>query len=279
MMLNWKKIFIALISLLVSQSTFGCNLCAGNSYVGAYSTGGYNLYTFTTDIYAIVDTPFYSMPTYGGGCGSLLGSCNSCYNSASLYGNTGYDPNTQLINQLLISQINQNTMQMCMASGMCNPVNPYFQGGGSVPPLMPPINPITGLNPTPYYPPVVPPNFPFGPTAPYSPMVPYTPPTTQLPYGGCDNVIVMCPSGPVTQGGTSPYVPMVNPITPQTTPTPTTPGINTPPMTVTVPSGGSNTPTNPTPYIYPVTTQPGTQTLPQSPIRYNTPRGASNRTH
>lgn len=277
-MLNWKKLFIVLISLVVGQGAFACNLCAGNSYVGAYSTGGYNLYTFTTDIYAIIDTPFYSMPSYGGGCGSLLGSCNSCYNSASLYGNTGYDPSTQLINQLLISQINQNTMQMCMVSGMCNPVNPYLQGSGSIPPLMPPINPIAGLNPTPYYPPVVPPNFPYGPNVPYSPATPYTPPTTQLPYGGCDNVIVMCPSGPVTQGGTPPYTtPVVNPITPQTTITPTTP------VTVTTPSGTSNTPANSTPYYYPVVTQPGTQpgtqTLPQSPIRYNTPRGASNRTH
>jgi hypothetical protein len=278
-MLNWKKILIALISLLISQSTFACNLCAGNGYVGAYSTGGYNLYTFTTDIYAIIDTPYYSMPNYGGGCGTLLGSCNSCYNSPVLYGNSGYDPNTQLINQLLISQINQNTMQMCMASGMCDPVNPYLPGSGPIPPLMPPMSPPPGVSPIPYYPPVVPPNFPYGPNAPYPPINPYTPPTTQLPYGGCDNVIVMCPSGPVTPGGGTPYIPINNPITSQPPTPPSTPIVPTIPITVTVPSGGSNSPTNPTPYNYPATTQPGTQNLPQSPIRYNTPRGASNRTH
>ena len=139
---------------------------------------------------------------------------------------------------------------------------------------MPPMNPIVGFNPTPYYPPVVPPNFPYGPNTPYPPVSPYTPPATQLPYGGCDNVVVMCPSGPITPGGTTtPYIPITNPITPQIPVTPT------PPVTVTVPSGDSNTSTNPTPYNYPVVTQPGSQTLPQSPIRYNTPRGASNRTH
>ncbi len=269
-MLKWKKILIGLFSLLAFQNLFACGLCSGNGYIGTYSMGGHNLYSFTTDIYTIIDTTYSEMPLYGGGCGSLLSGCNACNSSPSLYGgSSASNPDTQLINQLLISQINQNTLQMCMVSGMCNPINPYLPINGPVPPMIPPVPPISGITPPPYYPPVVTPSFPNDPNSPYNPNNPYNPfypyppsipPVTQLPYGGCDNVIVMCPIGPITpvSGPSGGFPPISSP--------PTTPVTGTPPQR----SPG---------ITYPPSYQGGSQTLPQSPTRYQTPRGATMRTH
>jgi hypothetical protein len=186
---------LLILSLFSGNKLAACSSCSGNGYVGAYSTGGYNLYSFATDIYTIIDTTYYS-PVSTSGCGSLLGGCGSCYGSPGLNGGSSYNPNTQLINQLLISQINQNTMQMCLMSGMCNPTNPYLtQPGTSMPPLLPP-----GTNPpySPYYPNVVSPQFPYSPNYPF-PQTPYPqPPVAQIPYNGCDNIVVMCPSPPIS---------------------------------------------------------------------------------
>lgn len=286
-MLKWKAILVALLSFLISPNVFACGLCSGNGYVGAYSTGGYNLYSFTNDIYAIVDTTYYAaLPSYGGGCGSLLTGCNSCSSSPSLYGSSGSNPDTQLINQLLINQINQNTTQMCVASGMCNPINPYLPVYGSSPIMTPSMPPVAGVPYVPYLPPVVTPNFPNDPYSPYNPNNPYnpyyssnspsTPPSSQLPYGGCDNVVVMCPQGPVTPPGSPgfnwpqfPNYPYTNWPNSGGTTTITYPSPNSP----SVP--GSGTVTSPEPgFSYTPTYQGGSQTLPQSPLRYQAPRGS-----
>ena len=289
-----KLILFLLVSLLDSRGLWACSLCSGNGYAGAYSTGGYNLYTFATDIYTIVDTVYYA-PVNVGGCGLLSSSCGSCFSSPGLYGsNTGYNPNTQLINQLLLNQINQNTMQMCMMSGMCNPANPFLTPPGSIPPVMPPTPPIYGGYPNPYFPSPISPTFPYDPNLPnynpYLPNYPYSqPPVTQLPYGGCDNVIVMCPVGPVSpQSPTWPNYPNYNPWNWNPSSGVTNPNPSYPVSNPSVPGSNPttinvNTPVTPnvdpgTQWIPNPVFSPNSQTVPDSPIRYQLPRGV-HRTH
>lgn len=273
-MLKWRAILVVLLGLMTSHITFGCGLCSGNAYTGAYSTGGYNLYAFTTDLYAIVDTTYYgALPNYGSGCSTPLSGCNVCSSSTNLFGNSA-NPSNQLINQLLINQINQNTMQMCAVSGMCNPMNPYLPNPGSYPGIPPVIPPISGIPYSPYFPPAVTPYFPNDPYSPLNPSAPYNPyfqtyppnvpPTSQLPYGGCDNVTVMCPQGPVTTPGS----PNFN--------LPQFPNFNFPQWPN---SGGSTSPVNPPSTVdpgfsYTPTYQGGTENVPQLPSRYQIPRGA-----
>jgi len=278
---------LLIISLFLGNKLAACSNCSGNGYIGAYSTGGYNLYSFATDIYTIIDTTYYA-PVSTSGCGSLLGGCGSCYGSPSLYGGASYNPTNQLINQLLISQVNQNTMQMCLMSGMCNPINPYLTPPGmSIPPLLPP-----GINPpySPYYPNVVSPQFPYSPNYPfYNPMLPSTPnpqpPVTQIPYNGCDNIVVICPPGPVSPYSPQwPYSPGFNPWSWNPTSGATTPGVISPvgtnPLVLPPISGGTGQTPNMGGFA---PFNPGynfdSQNVPQSPIRYQTPRGAINITH
>jgi len=285
-----RKLFVAflvVVGLMASERALACGGCSGNGYVGAISTGGYNLYTFATDVYTIVDTTYYAVaPNYGGISGiSLIGN-NPCFNTPSLFGqNQGMDPSTQLMNQMLINQINQNTAQMCMVSGMCNPINPYLPSYGNFPGGPITIPPMAGIPFAPYYPPTVTPYFPTDPMSPYSPISPYNPftpsyppvipPSTQLPYGGCDNIVVMCPQSPIYPPGSSnpgwPGFPNFNyPGWPNfggpgsgagTSPAPQNPGPGTvvPPVDPGVP--------------YTPSYEGGTHDSPQPPIRHQLPRG------
>lgn len=85
----------------------------------------------------------------------------------------------------------------------------------------------TYQNPTTNYGPIIPAtNYP-GTNPSITPIV-SQPPTNPLPWGGCDNVVVMCPTGPTIRPPTvttTPIVPLVPPITasPQYQTTPTDP--------------------------------------------------------
>lgn len=118
-----------------------------------------------------------------------------------------------------------------------NPMNP------SLLPFQPPLGPMYPTVP-PYTNPFTNPSVPFGnpvppvnnpvPTNPISP-----PPPTVLPWGGCDNVVVMCPTGSPTR--------------------PTTTPVNTP---------------VPTPLAPPFSVQPQYQTSPTDPTRFQVPRNS-----
>lgn len=282
MMRKLRLFFLLVLGFIISDLALGCGGCSGNGYQGAYSTGGYNLYTFATDVYTIVDTTYYAaIPSSGVSNISLIGN-NLCLNSPSLFGQT-IDPNSQLINQLLINQINQNAAQMCMVSGMCNPINPYLPSYGSFPGGPIAIPPVAGIPFSPFYPPIVTPSFPSDPNSPYSPISPYNPftpsyppsipPPNPLPYGGCDNIVVMCPQGPITPPGSPgyswPQFPNFNypgwPNNGGTSPVPP-PNQN---------YSGPGTPTTPSiPEVpYSPSYDGSTHDSPQPPIRFELPRG------
>lgn len=108
--------------------------------------------------------------------------------------------------------------------------------------MNPPFPPYTGTLPTnPYQPPVVnPPNptpvtpvgvgtstLPNTGTVTRDPNTPYVPPAPP-PYGGCDNVVVMCPTGPVVRPtGTTGSTPVISTLMPgNTVPTVSNPSVS-----------------------------------------------------
>lgn len=81
------KLAVVFAVALLPQSTFACS-----SYdygCGAYEMGGQPLY----DFYSGMDSFYgsFNMGSYGGGCGSFYGDCYSPYQTASL-GNNYYSP-------------------------------------------------------------------------------------------------------------------------------------------------------------------------------------------
>ena len=275
-MLNWNKIrYTIFFTLLISLATSPIYACGDYDYDcgydGMYDVGGYNLYSFGADMYPILSYDYSGYDygyNYGGSCGSFSSYCGSCYDTTYLTdsylpSNSYSSSNTQLINQLLISQINNNSLQLCLTFGICNsgtsinpngipginptmPISPYppttqFPPMG-FPPGMTPIDPG-------FYPPIT--QMPPPGVIPFSP-----PPPTTIPYGGCDNIIVMCPQGPINRPLPIPGVPNLPPYNPGT------PGGVTPGTTPSYPPGYTNT-----------------GTVDQAPNRYRVPRGAVNRTH
>lgn len=204
---------------------------------GLYNTGGYNLYVLGQNLNSVatcaapmaVSTPmvvptylsnpsaylssfatptFYGSPSFamGGGCGTFTQSCGSCYDTLGL-GGYGTLPMQPSIDSQLLQLI---SYQNGVLNQLNNPLLGTYPSTPSYPnysynPYYPPMNPISPI--APYYPPTG----PISPT-PYSPIAPYMPPTTpvspydnslpfpttpSLPYGGCDNITVMCPQSGV----------------------------------------------------------------------------------
>ncbi|NDG27880.1 MAG: hypothetical protein EB120_11985, partial [Proteobacteria bacterium] len=166
-----------------------------------------------------------SSPSYGwgGGCGTFTQSCGSCYDSVGLGGYGSYSG----VNPVDIQLLNLITYQNGILNQLSNPVIP---GLGTGPTYPNPYSPISPVGPSPFYPPVYPPVYPTDPYNPGNPItslpiglgtgptspVPYdntiVPPSSNpLPYGGCDNITVMCPQ-PGIQTYTNP-----SPVTPGST--------------------------------------------------------------
>lgn len=209
---------------------YGCD----TGWSGLYSLGDYNLYSFGTDLYGIGSHGGgwgggYEYG-YGGGCGSFLNTCGGGYDYAGLYGSewgiTGYN-----IDISVYPLPGYDTYGSC--GDICSGYNPYMYGmdaGCSIGYCSPgsyypyygsdyssPWNPYyddwKGYLPTypndyySYYPmPQLPPSYydfprdPFQPYPPYTPTwPPVNPPPSIPPYGQCDNITVMCPTGPITR--------------------------------------------------------------------------------
>ncbi len=114
---------------------------------------------------------------------------------------------------------------------MTSPYPGYYPTIPNVSFLPPSMNPYSPYPTTPYYPGSPTTTTYQNPTTNYGPIIPglsnspvvnpitpivSQPPTTTLPWGGCDNVIVMCPTGPTIRPPTvttTPIVPLVPPIT------------------------------------------------------------------
>jgi hypothetical protein len=192
---------------------------------GLYNTGGYNLYVLGQNLNSVATcamptqvaspmvVPVYlsnpsgylSSFTGSGGCGSFTQSCGSCYDTLG-FGGYGTLPMTPSIDSQLFQLI---SYQNVLLNQLSNPVLGSYPTTPSVYPNYP-------------YNPYVPPVSPFNTGSPYSPIAPYIPtnpsistgpsippvtypydnsvpfPTTpSLPYGGCDNITVMCPQSGV----------------------------------------------------------------------------------
>jgi hypothetical protein len=143
-------------------------------------------------VYLSNPSGYLSSFTGSGGCGSFTQSCGSFYDTLG-FGGYGTLPMTPSIDSQLFQLISYQNVLLNQLS-----------------------NPVLGSYPTA---PSVYPNYPFNPGGPYSPIAPYIPtsptipsipsatnpydnsvpfPTTpSLPYGGCDNITVMCPQSGV----------------------------------------------------------------------------------
>lgn len=212
--MNWfKKIIGAsiLTSLFfLAPETAKAEVCV---LCGVMNTGGYNLYSLGQSMNSLSSClPQAQVPTYlsnpgaflfslspspsvswGGGCGTFTQNCNSCYSNVGLNGYGNYST-TPLVNSQLIQLINyQNLLLNQIALGnSSNPMysqNPVYPSYPSYPssPTYPsyPTYPISPVGPSPSVVPAFP-SYPYDNSSPY-------PTTPGLPYGGCDNITVMCP--------------------------------------------------------------------------------------
>lgn len=290
--MQWKKHIlpfgVLLGGLLLGLTTLpnhalGCEDDSCGDWGGMYATG---LYSFGTDLYDISSQ--YVDDSWGGSCGSFYGSCSSAYSSA------GYGVDLSLYYG------GDNSCSSCDSSGF----NPYSYSGD--------MSGLGGLGgyPSPYslppfssgYPSPFPPGYPppyTSPISPYSGLSPFSPippvissfpssgittPPPYIPWGGCDGVIVLCPTGPVTPPVYNPYVNYVpNPPIPYqvggtgstypppiyTPPShggvPVTPGYPTTTPVYTPPSTGTN----------PLTYSPVITTNPTTPVITSNPRGGT----
>jgi len=186
---------------------------------GLYNTGGYNLYVLgqnlnsvatcamptqvvtpmAVPVYLSNPTGYLSSFTGSGGCGTFTQSCGSCYDTLGL-GGYGTLPTTPSIDSQLFQLI---SYQNVLLNQMNNPMLGSYPVAPAVTYPNYPYNPYNPYNP---YIPVSPYQSPITPTPPYIPTTPAIPPVTNpfdnsvpfpttpsLPYGGCDNVTVMCP--------------------------------------------------------------------------------------
>lgn len=261
MLKQWTIKLLSLAVISVSSIGLSCGDYCGD-YGAFYDVGGYNLYSFAIDVGTYVDYSYTDM-NWGGGCGSLYGSCGST--SYSLGCDTsGIDLQIQLLSNQINSYINTNTLinsgslapidTTCILMGTCGMLNGPGFG-------MPPGIDTGGT----FFP---------GPTFPTNPTFPTYPVSNPFPTYPVNNF----PSNPFT-GGT-----FQNPGSPQF---PTSPTIQTPPISTTsIPTPPSFTPpytgsfpppSGPItrnedlkrpPVYQPVTTQTG-----NDPIRYRVPRG------
>lgn len=301
--MQWKISFLAWsLSLLLAFGQVKALACDDGScddgWSGLYATGGYDLLNFGLDLYDV--SSLYSGDSWGGGCASFTGNCGSAYDLTSLYGDDSSYSIDIDITYLLGGGSYNNPFGFGGGMGGFSP----FMGGGGIggfPPFM-------GGGGSPFL------NFPpysgFPPFSPFSPLMGNYPPAgfpvpTLPPWGGCDGVIVACPTGPLTPPvytpGTGIYpgsgpdytVPRGGPVYtpptlgnpgslpggilthgPDTYPTGTLPGgIYTPPS-------GSTTPVTigTSPYTYnppggsPTVYTGGSNPTPTSPIPYTVPR-------
>jgi len=211
--MNWiKKLISASVLtslLLVVPEKAQAEMCGS---CGLFNTGGYNLYAFAQNVNTLAScaapvsisavpvylsnptaflnsfaTPSfaaYPSPSYGGICASFTQSCGSCYDNLGL-GGYGTSPLMPSVDNQLIQLISYQNNLLNQLS------NPYLGGLISNPPLT--IQPYPYPSPitfNPYGPGGGIPSFP--PSSPFDNSVPF-PTTPSLPYGGCDNVTVMCP--------------------------------------------------------------------------------------
>lgn len=224
----------------------------GGGYSGGCGSfyGGCGGYTPSCGGFGYSDP--YGPSTYGdvyGMGGPGMGGMNPFMNPASFNGMGSFmDPMTQMMMMTTLGM----TPTMPMPIGpMTSMMPPQF-----FPPMQPPTMGPPSLIPQFYnpigYPPAMPPTItpyqqptvPFGsPVPPVNNPGPSTPPISQpptnpLPWGGCDNIVVMCPGGPTERPPT-----VTPPPTPMSPPTP------------------------------PITGNPQYQTVPTDPTRYQIPRG------
>lgn len=223
--MNWLKkligasIFCGL--LLVAPKKSQAESCIS---CGLYNTGGYNLYSFGQSMNslascavpmtvtaipvstALVVPSYLSNPTgflnsfaspsytsvpsysYGGSCGTFTQSCGSSYDTLGFAG-CGTLPMTPSIDTQLIQLLNTQNILLTQLS------NPLFNSPYGMPPSYGSLPgygglPGYGTNPGGFFPPSIP--FPSSPITSYDNSIPF-PTTPSLPYGGCDNITVMCP--------------------------------------------------------------------------------------
>lgn len=264
---------------------FGSSLYDLGGYYGTYSPGlgyggGYGGYGGGYDLgYGGFGSYLgYGDSGYGGSCGSFMSTCGGGYDYAGLYGSewgiTGYN--------IDISLYPLGNYDSCGSA--CGGYNPYmygmdvgcgvgYCGSGSYYPYSgsdyssyasPYYDPCGYCSsyPNDYYSsypmPQYPPSYYDIPRDPWTP----TYPPTMPPYAACDNITIMCPSGPITRqpvplprnrydiprdGGTPPGFPPVNYPYPPVTHNPTYPPTYYPPVT-----------NNPPVYYPPTTGQPPT---------------------
>ncbi len=247
----WKSraLFVIVFLLATGQSrAIACGDSCGD-WSGLYNTGGYNLYNFGVDMYNTMDYGSsqydmgYDSGSWGGSCGMLVSGCGSGYDTSSytvtidtyttlagLCGggcSSGYDFNSYG------SPYNDPSI---FTNPFIPPTNPFVQPS--------PFAPIAPSVPTPFFPPIS--NNPMGPIGPMFPPVGMMPPTIPpvtfnpynpggitpppnfpgapgLPWGGCDNIIVMCPQSPPTWGPPNGPGGAGGTFTPYTNTTPVTP--------------------------------------------------------
>lgn len=264
-----KTLSLAVL-LLVTALSSPLKACGDYcDYSGMYGVGGYNLYSFSVDIYAVYDYGYSNYDYSGGSCGSFSG-CGSCYDIGLLSGysglNTYYD--TSLLNWPVYSP--SFPYPTSTFPGMFPGVNPYWPPITQYP-FIPP------SYPAPTWPIPMDPTWPtiptFPPTTGFPPIAP--PPTTNPPYGGCDNIIIMCPGGSMLRppGVTTFPTPTV-----PTFPSPATPSFPTPtaPSFPTTPNAPSIPTTQPMPQA-PVVFDPTTTHTNTDPVRIQVPRGVKTR--
>jgi len=240
----------------VSEKSFAYGGYA--DFSGAFMTGGYSFSDiYNTNQYLSSNYGSWYGNSYSSPCTSLTSSCSGGYDYAGLYGNQwgygssssyglGYDLDISL--DLIYALPQMNYWQQQPSCSSCDI-------GCSIGYCQMPTHTSCNNNSWPY--PIQPdPYFPGTPT--YEDPTRYRiprPPMTP-PWGGCDDVFVPCPRGPITRTPPTPVPPYQPPYQPQ------------PPVG------------NPNPPVIPPTTQPPTYPQPQpapsngDPIRYRVPRGA-----
>ena len=285
----WKWIIVLAVSVLGSTPAKACgDYGCGDAWGGLYSVGDYNLYQFGSGMYDIgVSLGGYDVSSqynYGGSCGSLITSCSGGYDSGNLYGSHwGLASGGSLDIGITISATPSEPISMTNSCDVCG-MAPYqnYDVGCSVGYCDSGYAPYPGSSyssnnpwfnawdhyfnqiPTqPSYPqyPYFPPSFTQVPRDPYqNPYFPPAPPSVP-PYGVCDNIVVMCPTGIVTRPtpipGTGYSIPR-DPFSPPTTFPPTVyPPQTYPPVLM--------PPTHTDPF-YPPVAYPGTRNqLPRDP--------------
>lgn len=209
-----KLIFLGLVlGLMLSPTAKACFDGSCDSWGGLFNTGGYNLYGFGSDIYSLGG---YSSgyDSWGGGCGNIYSGCGGGYDSAGMYGSDwgslgggfsldigisiypltdfssyGYSDYSSLYNSCDIG------CSVGYCDGSAYPYTGNYMNNNpwsSTPSYWD--YPYTSYDPYQYYS-----QNPYSYPTNYGniPRDPYGPPPSIPPYGGCDNIIVMCPTGPV----------------------------------------------------------------------------------